>query len=112
MASRKSQATEQSALTTEKVMQTFRMPRELVAALRAEAERRGLDMTGLVTRTLQGHMTWFGLPAAATAHLDADREALGMNRTEYVVHVLFLRSLAVREHGPGFDAPGADGRRK
>ena len=112
MASRKSAATEPVEQTSEKVMQTFRMPRELVTALRAEADRRGLDLTGLVIRTLQGHMGWFGLPAAATAHLDADREALGMDRTEYLVHALFHRSLAIREHGPGLDAPGADRRKR
>jgi len=52
MASRKSAATEPVERTSEKVMQTFRMPRELVTALRAEAERRGLDLRGLVIRTL------------------------------------------------------------
>ena len=111
MAKRKGGA-DSTPQTTEKVMQTFRMPRELVVALREEAERRGLDLTGLVVRTLQGHMSWFGLPAAATAYLDADRDALGMDRTEYVVHALFHRSLTIRERGAGFDAPGADRRKK
>jgi hypothetical protein len=92
-------------MTTEKVMQTFRMPKDLVRALRAEADRKGLDLTALVNRVMSGLLTDFGLPEAATAHLDADREALGMDRDAYLLHLLFQRSLAVREQGPGYDGP-------
>jgi hypothetical protein len=28
-----------------------------------------------------------------------------MDRDVYLLHLLFQRSLAVRDHGPGFDAP-------
>lgn len=95
----------QDWLTTEKLMQTFRMPRELVRALRGEAERRNLDLTALVIKVLHGFLTDFGLPEAATAHLDADRAALKMDRYVYILHLLFQRSLAVREKGPAYDAP-------
>jgi hypothetical protein len=95
----------QEMLTTEKLMQTFRMPRELVAALRAEADQKGLDLTALVVKLTYGYLTDFGLPDAATAHLDADRAALGMDRDAYLLHLLFQRALAVREQGPAFDAP-------
>ncbi len=95
-------------LTSEKVMQTFRMPRELVTLLKQEASRKGLDLTALVIRLLHGYLTDFGLPHAATAELDADREALGMDRDQYAAHLLFHRSLEVRTQGPGFDAPGRD----
>ena len=98
--------------TTEKLVQTFRMPRELVTFLRDEASARGLDLTAHVNRLLDGVRTWFGLPAAATALLEADREALGLGRYEYLLHLLFQRSLELREKGPGFDAPGAGGRKK
>jgi hypothetical protein len=97
--------------TTEKLMQTFRMPRDLVTFLKGEATRNGLDLTAYVTRVLDGLRTWFGLPAAATVLLEADREALGMERHVYVLHLLFQRSLELREKGPGFDAPST-GRRK
>lgn len=98
--------------TTEKLMQTFRMPRELVTFLKVEASRRGSDLTGHVLLLLDGVRTWFGLPAAATALLEADREALGMERHEYILHLLFQRSLELREKGPAFDAPGGGkGRR-
>jgi len=92
--------------TTEKLMQTFRMPRELVTFLKVEASQRGSDLTGHVLLLLDGIRTWFGLPYAATALLEADREALGMERHEYLLHLLFQRSLELREKGPAFDAPG------
>ncbi len=101
------------ALTTsEKLMQTFRMPRELVTFLKVEASRRGSDLTGHVLLLLDGVRTWFGLPAAATTLLEADREAMGMERHEYLLHLLFQRSLELREKDPAFDAPGGGkGRR-
>ncbi len=89
--------------TTEKVMQTFRLPRDLVAFHKGEASRGGRDLTAHVSRWLEGVRGWFGLPAAATAVLEADRKALRMERYEYVLHLLFQRALKVREKGPGFD---------
>lgn len=93
--------------TTEKIMQTIRMPRELVTFLKEEATRGGRDLTAHVVRSLDGLRTWFGLPAAATALLEADREALKMGRYEYLLHLLFQRSLELREKGPGFDGPAS-----
>ncbi len=98
-------------LTSEKVMQTFRMPKELVAALRTDADEKGLDLTALIVRLTSGYLTDFGLPEAATVLLDDDRAALKMDRLNYLLHVLFQRSLALREQGPGFDVPrGRKGR--
>jgi len=98
--------------STEKLMQTFRMPRELVNYLRAEADQEGRDLTAYVIRILDNLRTWFGLPAAATTLLEADREALEMRRDEYLLHLLFQRSLELREKGPGFDAPGAGEKKR
>ena len=98
--------------TTEKLMQTFRMPRELVKFLRGEADLAGRDLTAFVNRHLDGLRTWFGLPEAASILLEADREALRMGRYEYLLHLLFQRSLELREKGPGFDAPGAERKKK
>jgi hypothetical protein len=98
--------------STEKVMQTFRMTRELVTFLKSEAASKGLDLTAYVNRMLEGLRTWFGLPDAASHLLEADREALEMGRYEYILHVLFQRSLELREKGPGFDAPGADRKKR
>jgi hypothetical protein len=112
MASHKTPRSADPFSTTEKLMQTFRMPRELVVFLRGEANERGVDLTAHVVRHLEGLRTWFGLPAAAAALLEADREALGLGRYEYLLHVLYQRSLALREQPPGFDGPNATPGRK
>jgi hypothetical protein len=90
---------------TDRIMQTFRMPRDLVGSLKAEAARGGRDLTAHVVRCLDGMRTYFGLPEAATALLESDRKALGMERYEYLLHVLYQRGMQLREKGPGFDAP-------
>src|SRR5512133_1456298 len=104
---KRAEATTDPFQSTERVMQTFRMTRELVTFLKGEASAKGLDLTAHVNRMLEGVRTWFGLPHAATALLEADREALGLDRYEYLLHVLFQRSLELREKGAGFDAPKA-----
>ncbi|MEI6225928.1 MAG: hypothetical protein WCS72_14315 [Deltaproteobacteria bacterium] len=90
---------------SDKVMQTFRMPRGLVGFLKAEATRGERDLTGHVLRILDGVRNYFGLPEAASALLESDRKALGMERYEYLLHVLYQRGMQLREKGPGFDAP-------
>jgi hypothetical protein len=88
-----------------KQMQTFRMPRDLVAHLKREAVSERRDLTGHVVRLLEGIRSYFGLPEAAIALLEADRRSLGMGRFEYLLHALYQRAMVVRERGPGFDAP-------
>ena len=88
-----------------KLMQTFRMPRELVSFLKDEAARGGRDLTAHVVRWLEGVRGYFGLPDAATALLESDRAHLGMGRFEYLLHALYHRSIELREKGAGFDAP-------
>jgi len=97
--------------TTERVMQTFRMTRELVSFLRDEANGSGRDLTPHVNRYLDGIRTWFALPEAVTRLLEEDRAAMKLDRYEYVLHLLFMRSLELREKGPGFEAPGKDHKR-
>ncbi len=111
MTPRKASSNPDAMMTSEKVLQTFRMPRDLVAELRQEAEALQLDLTGLILRVLHGHLTHQALPEALTAELEADREALGMDRLRYLSHVLYRRSLAIQHEGPGFDAPGTDRKR-
>jgi len=98
--------------TTGRIMQTFRMPRDLVAFLREEANSAGRDLTPHVNRYLDGIRTWFGLPEAATRMLEEDRAAMKMGRYDYILHLLFTRSLELRQKGPGFEAPGADRKRR
>ncbi len=94
--------------TREKQMQTFRMPRDLVAFLKSEAALGGRDLTGHVVRCLEGIRTYCGLPEAATVLLEADRKRLEMGRYEYLLHSLYARSMEIREKGPGYDAPRPD----
>lgn len=103
----KRERAEAELTTTEKLMQTFRMPRDLVTFLKGEAQRRGIDLTAYVTRVLDGLRSHYGLPAPAARMLDEDREALGVDRVDYLLHLLYERSIAVREKGPGFDAKRA-----
>jgi hypothetical protein len=91
--------------STERLIQTFRMPRELVIFLKSEAAARGLDLTAHVNRHLDGVRTWFNLPVAATFLLEADRKALDLGRYEYLQHLLFRRSQELGDKEPGFDAP-------
>ncbi len=93
-------------------MQTFRIPRELVTFLKQDAARTGRDLTAYVNRMLDGLRTYFGLPLAATQFLEADREALKMQRYEYLQHLVYQRSLELREKGPGFDAAGGVEKKK
>lgn len=110
MTPRKASSSPDAMMTSEKVLQTFRMPRDLVAELKEEAAGLQLDFTGLVLRVLHGHLTHEALPEALVAELEADRAALGMDRLRYLSHVLYRRSLIIQREGPGFDAPGV--RRK
>jgi hypothetical protein len=112
MAKEKAASDESPFQSTDKVMQTFRMTRELVTFLKGEAAAKGLDLTAYVNRMLEGLRTWFGLPDAASHLLEADRQALKMGRYEYILHVLFQRSLELREKGAGFDAPGAERKKR
>jgi hypothetical protein len=80
MAREKTSREESPFQSTEKVMQTFRMPRELVTFLKSEAASKGLDLTAYVNRMLDGLRTWFGLPDAATHLLDEDRAAWSRTR--------------------------------
>jgi hypothetical protein len=106
------EATTDPFASTERIMQTFRMARELVTFLKGEASARGLDLTAYVNRMLDGVRTWFGLPHAAATLIEDERHELGLERYEYLLHVLFQRSLDLREKGAGFDAPASSRSKK
>lgn len=56
-------------------------------------------------------MTWYAMPDMVTDELARDREALGLDRRKYVLHVLMRRYHEVLESGPAFDgAAGAASR--
>lgn len=95
----------------EKSVHTFRLPDELVAAMREEGERGGYGLTGLLVRLMNGLLTDFGLPSVATRLLDQDREALGVDRYQYLANLLLERSYQLRQRGVGFDRPVSTGRK-
>jgi hypothetical protein len=97
--------------SSEKVMQTYRMPLDLVYQLKAEAAARGLDATAHVIRVMEGFHRYYGLPRAIVEKLEQDRRQMDMDKFEYFQHVLFRRSEAVQAQGAGFDRP-ASGKRK
>ncbi len=97
----------ESLSTSEKVMQTFRMPLDVVYAFKAEASARGLDATAHVVKVMDGYHRYYGLPRAVVERLEEDRRELGMDRYEYFQHVLYRRSEAVQADGPAFDRPGS-----
>ena len=98
--------------STEKLMQTFRLPRELVAFLKDDAAKNGLDLTAYVNKMLEGVRSWYGMPVAASQLLEEDREKMKLRRYEYIQHLIFQRSLDLREKGTGFDAPGGEKKRR
>jgi len=46
------------------------------------------------------------MPVAASQLLEEDREKMKVRRYEYIQHLIFKRSLDLREKGTGFDVPG------
>ena len=91
--------------TAEKVMQTWRMPKDLVHFLRAEALQHQFELTPFATKLLNGYRNYYELPTADRALLEQDRSALRMGRFEYLQHVLNSRAEEVSKQSPGFDKP-------
>ena len=91
--------------TSEKQVLTLRMRRELVSWMKGAAAETDGSVTRFVTLAVEGLRSFFGLPTAAAGRLEQDRRKLGMGPLEYMEHVLYSREIAVREKGPGFDAP-------
>jgi hypothetical protein len=86
-------------------MQTFRIPQELVKLPKDDAAKNGLDLTAYVNKTLDGVRTWYGMPVAVSQLLEEDRENMKLRRYDYIQHLIFQRSMELREKGVGFDAP-------
>ena len=78
------------------------------------------DLLLKVARPLRNELEWLKpgsilmglLHLVAAALLEADREALGLERYEYLLHVLFQRSLELREKPAGFDGAAASPRKR
>ena len=82
----------------------------VAAGRSAEAAAAGRALTPHVNRCLAGLRNWFGLPGAAVRILGADRPALKLGRFGHLLHLRYVRSLELREKGPGCDAPRTKGK--
>ena len=84
-----------------KVVQTYRLARQLVGFLKEEAAERGLDVSALASRILDGYRSYYGMPPAAVASLERDRRELGLDRLAYLQQLVFGRAELVSLRGPG-----------
>ena len=91
------------APVTGKVLAAFRIPRALHSTMTQESRAEGLDLTAYVNRLFDGFLHYFGLPSIVREGLEADRDALGFGRYEYLQYVLYRRHEAVAQQGPAFD---------
>jgi hypothetical protein len=89
-----------------KVMQTWRLPKDLVDFLRVESAAHNYEVTPFATKILNAYRSYFEVDARWAAQLEEDRLKLRMSFFEYIRHVLSGRAEEVKEQGPGFDDPG------
>jgi hypothetical protein len=89
--------------TAEKVVVTFRFPRDLAAWLNAEAKQRGWSMNEFLVTITHDLFAWYALPDMVTDQLEKDRAALGLDRRKYMTQVLMRRYHEILEKGPGFE---------
>ena len=92
---------------TERERKSWRLPVDLVQFLRAEARYYDVAVAHLVIRIFGALETYYEQLPASVQLLDKDRQALGLGRWPYLVHILEQRALALKEQGEGFDAPEA-----
>src|SRR5512140_3826357 len=82
---------------------SFRLPPKTVAWLKREGAARGWSMNETVYRLVEDVQGWFGFPPTITDQFEADRESLGLDWRQYLMHLLTRRYEEVRKNGPGFD---------
>lgn len=92
-----------SEVSSEKVVVTFRFPRDLASWLGAEAKQRGWSMNEFLVTLTHDLYAWYAMPDMVAHELEQDRAALGLDRRKYVMHVLMRRYHEVLENGPAFD---------
>ncbi len=73
------------------------------AIVRHDDRREGRRHVQFLVTLTHDLFAWYALPDMVTHQLERDREALGLDRRKYVMHVLMRRYHEVLEHGPGFD---------
>jgi hypothetical protein len=89
--------------TTEKIVVTFRFPRDIADWLAHEARKRGWSMNEFMVTIAHDLYAWYALPNVVVEQLEADCEALGLDRRRYMTQVLMRRYHEILERGPGFE---------
>jgi hypothetical protein len=72
----------------------------------SQAEAKGEPVTDLVRGIVDDFRTLFGLPGLIVDALDADAKALGLDRRQYLMHLVARRYEDSLAHGPGFERKG------
>jgi hypothetical protein len=87
----------------EKQGMSITMPLELMAWVKRQAEDQAESINQVIRRFIEDHRNLFGLPEMMADLLNADAKALGLNRREYLMHLLAVRYRDLLKHGPGFE---------
>lgn len=76
-----------------------RIPAVVASKLHGMAKAEG-RATSSLARVIIENFFYIGLPPQMRAALEEDEKRLGMNRRDYINHLLFERMQAVQKHAP------------
>jgi hypothetical protein len=79
------------AHTSEKVVISFRLPKQLASWLRKRAADEGGSLNEIVVTVLDDLRTWFSATKPVAELLEADRKAFGDSTREYLRRLLQYR---------------------
>src|SRR5438309_1464960 len=85
--------------SAEYVLVSCRLPPDLYAWAKSEADGRAWALNELVRRVLDDTRTLYGLPKEITDTLNADRKSMGLNWREYSMQILTLRYKQLASQG-------------
>jgi hypothetical protein len=97
--------------SSETISLSVRFPTKLMAWAKAGAEKNGESINEFVRRGLDDMRCLFGLPQVMVDAMDADAKALGLDRREYLMHLVAVRYQEVLAKGPGFERGGQKAKR-
>ncbi len=98
--------------SSEKVVVTFRFPRDLANWLNSEAKSRGWSMNEFLVTLTHDLFAWYSLPDIVVEQLEEDCDALGLDRRKYMTRVLMRRYHEVLEKGAGFEKKAGTSERR
>jgi hypothetical protein len=77
-----------------------RVPAVVARRMQEMADDEGRAMSSLA-RVIIENFFYVGLPPQMRTALEDDEKRLGLNRRDYINHLLFERMRAIEKHGPG-----------